>query len=360
MNRKRRNKKKLWLIKHNKKKLKQRTVRKKKRKNALKNNRNYYKPTQYSYYDKKIQEYKFLAPENFSIMNNPLDTIEYFNDVIHKINEKVHHKFTINFLLENVKEITIDAVMYMLAITKNTKKFHHTKGSYPINDNAKAIFMNSGFLKYVFSNKNIINPSPNNDIQIRMSNDSNENATTCKEINLTLMNRYGIERGKLHFLYDILYEMMINTNEHAYSSDTFLLNNWYVYVALEDEKVKFSFLDTGIGIPKTINKNFFEKINLLGLKNDAELILSALNGEFKTATKQVYRGKGLPKFTKYNKIGKIQNFKIVSGKGMVVYDKEKQNYVTYNLDKHLVGTVYYFEIEIDKLREEKNNGNNNL
>src|SRR5699024_953534 len=134
-------------------------------------------------------------------------------------------------------------------------------------------------------------------------------ATTCKEINLTLMNRYGIERGKLHFLYDILYEMMINTNEHAYSSDTFLLNNWYVYVALEDEKVKFSFLDTGIGIPKTVNKNFFEKINLLGLKNDAELILSALNGEFKTATKQVYRGKGLPKFTKYNKIGKIQNFK---------------------------------------------------
>ena len=126
MNRKRRNKKKLWLIKHNKKKLKQRTVRKKKRKNALKNNRNYYKPTQYSYYDKKIQEYKFLAPENFSIMNNPLDTIEYFNDVIHKINEKVHHKFTINFLLENVKEITIDAVMYMLAITKNTKKFHTT------------------------------------------------------------------------------------------------------------------------------------------------------------------------------------------------------------------------------------------
>lgn len=359
-NKKRRNKKKIWLKKQNIKKLKRRTERKEKRKRVLRHSNDFSKTTHFSHYDKKNQEFQFLAPKQFSIMNNPSETIEYFNDVIYKINGKIHHKLTINFLLNNVDEITIDAVMYMLAITKNTKKFHHTKGSYPINDNAKAVFMNSGFLKYVHSNRNIINPSPNNDIQIRMSNDSNDNALTCKEINSTIIERYKIKRNKLQFLYDILYEMMINTNEHAYSSDTFLLNNWYVYVALEEERVKFSFLDTGIGIPNTVNKNFIEKINLLRLKTDSDLIVSALNGKFKTATKQAYRGKGLPKFTKYNKTGKIKNFKIVSGKGMVCFDDEKLDYVAYNLDKNLVGTVYYFEINLNDLREEKENGNNNL
>lgn len=360
MNRKRRLEKRLWLKKQNYKKLIQRTKREKKRKNRIKNSQNFSKSTAYSFYDKKNQEFKFTAPETFSIMNNPSATIEYFNDVINKINEKFHHKLTINFSLQNVKNITIDAIMYMLAITKNTKKNHNTKGSYPIDNNAKALFMNSGFLKYVYSNKNIINPSPNEDIQIRMSNNSNQNAITCKEINSIIIEKYKIERKKLQFLYDILYEMMINTNEHAYNSKTFLLNNWYVYVALESDRVKFSFLDTGIGIPNTVNKNFVEKINILGIKTDAELIVSALNGKFKTSTKQVYRGKGLPKFTKYNKSNKIQNFKIVSGKGMVIYNDEDQDYITYNLDKNLIGTVYYFEINLDKLKEENVNGNNNL
>lgn len=344
---------------HNKKKLVQRTKRNKKKKHALVNN-HFLNTTRYSYYDKKEKDFKFLAPENFSIINNPTETIDYFNEVIVKINEKIHHKLTISFLLNNVKNITIDAIMYMLAITKNTKKNHNTRGSYPEDDTAKALFMNSGFLKYVFSNKNVINPSPNEDIQIRMSNDSNKNAITCKEINSIIIEKYGVARKKLQFLYDILYEMMINTNEHAYNSKNFLLNNWYVYVALEEERVKFSFLDTGIGIPNTVNKNFFEKINLLGLKTDADLILSALNGKFKTSTMQEYRGKGLPKFTKYNKANKIQNFKIVSGKGMISFDSKKQNYITYNLDKRLIGTVYYFEIELSSLLEGKNNGNNNL
>ena len=359
-NKKRRNKAKIWLIKQNVKKLRKRMQRKEKRKQKLRNSNDFSKVTHYSHYDRKNQEFKFLAPKQFSIMTNPKETIEYFNEVIHKINGKIHNKLTINFLLNNVDEITIDAVMYMLAITKNTKKLHHTKGCYPVNDSARTIFMNSGFLKYVYSNKNIINPSPNDDIQIRMSNDSNENAITCKEINSTIIERYKIKRNKLQFLYDILYEMMINTNEHAYSSSTFLLNNWYVYVALEDECVKFSFLDTGIGIPNTVNKNFIEKINLLGLKTDSDLIVSALNGKFKTSTKKAYRGKGLPKFTKYNKIGKIKNFKIVSGKGMVCFDEKKQDYVAYNLDKNLVGTVYYFEININDLKEERENENNNL
>ena len=79
-----------------------------------------------------------------------------------------------------------------------------------------------------------------------------------------------------------------------------------------------------------------------------------------TSTKQAYRGKGLPKFTKYNKEGKIQKFKIVSGKGKIEFDSSKNDYITTNLDKTLVGTVYYFEIDILKLKEAEKNENNNM
>lgn len=85
MNRKRRNKKKIWLVSQNKKRLKHRTKQKIKHKNRKKKMQNFSKTTNYSYYDKKNQEFKFLAPEIFSIMDNPKETIEYFNDVIKKL-----------------------------------------------------------------------------------------------------------------------------------------------------------------------------------------------------------------------------------------------------------------------------------
>lgn len=353
MNKKRRNKKKYWLIKKNKNKLIKRTKRKvRKEKKKYLNEQRKPKFAENVIYNKKKQEYKFIAPQKFSIMDHPIDTINYFNNILSTIDNKKHNKLTVNFILNAVNYITIDALMYMLAITKNTKKSHFTKGSYPIDEKAKSIFVNSGFLNYVKSTKQIISENPNDNIRIKICNNSDENRNICKTINLLLMKKYNIERKELRFLYDMLYEMMINTNEHAYNTKTFLQNNWYLYVELHEEKIKFSFLDTGMGIPYTINKNFFDKLTFLGIKTDADLILSALNGQFKTSTKLNHRGKGLPKFTKYNKNNKIMNFKIVSGKGKVTYDNDTQEYITIPLDKKLIGTVYYFEVNIIDLKEE--------
>lgn len=360
MNKKRKKKYKYWKAKHNYKKLNSRTKRKKKNKN--KNNLKKYR---YNFlkenlkYNKVNQEYSFPAPPIFSLMENPNETINYFNKILMIIKNKNYNNLTIKFLLEKVNEISIDALMYMLAITKNTKKKHYTKGSYPLNENAKSIFANSGFLSYVKSDKDFIKTNPDKNINIRVCNDSNENRNICKEINLILMQRYELEKKDLTFLYDILYEMMINTNEHAYTVSDFLLNNWYLYVELSEKTIKISFLDTGMGVPYTINKNFVEKLSFLRIKNDADLILSALNGEFKTSTKLNYRGKGLPKFTKFTKNKKISNFKIISGKGKVIYDNSINEYTTQGLDKKLQGTVYYFEINVNELKKEKQNGNNN-
>lgn len=344
--------KRMWIKKKNLKNVIKRTKRNKRKRQLNKTYKTRNKKYNYQY-DNKKNEYKIDTPKDFSIMNYPEKTIEFFNNVLDILKNNNHNKVTLSFILDNVENITIDAIMYFIALIKNTKHLHGTKGTYPKNEDAKKILINSGFLTYVRSKTKNLDIKSNNNIQIRLSNKSNNNRIVCREINSTIMKRYDIEKKKLTFLYDIICEMMINTNEHAYNKQTFLAANWYIYVDLKEDKVCFSLLDTGMGIPNTVHKNFREKIMSMGNKNDSELMLSALNGEFKTATKQHFRGKGLPKFTKYNKMGKLSNFKLVSGKGKIEFDNNIEDYKITELDNKLEGTVYYFEIDINKLKEKE-------
>lgn len=68
-----------------------------------------------------------------------------------------------------------------------------------------------------------------------------------------------------------------------------------------NDRIRFIFVDTGFGIANTVKKNFKEKVQqlfgkMLGLGiaiNDAQLIQSAFNGDFRTSTNQDNRGNGL-------------------------------------------------------------------
>lgn len=107
-------------------------------------------------------------------------------------------------------------------------------------------------------------------------------------------------------------------------------NKWYLMANFDkiNNKINFVFLDTGFGIPKTINKNYKEKVAQI-LQNsvgelgfifaapEAHLIESALQGGFRTKTNQHFRGKGLPCIYEFYKNNYIQDLIIISNYGYI-------------------------------------------
>ncbi|MEL7657006.1 MAG: ATP-binding protein, partial [Bacillota bacterium] len=123
-------------------------------------------------------------------------------------------------------------------------------------------------------------------------------------------------------LYSMIMELMTNTKQHAYLDKGGIMGgNWYIFAeGLENSSVRFVFLDTGIGIPATINKKFSEKIKdlmrIFGAPFDeSKYISSALRGEFRSETRQQNRGKGLPGIYEDSCSGLISGLVIISGSG---------------------------------------------
>lgn len=125
-------------------------------------------------------------------------------------------------------------------------------------------------------------------------------------------------------LYPMIIELMTNTHQHAYEPCEVqtMMCNWYIFAQDTDNAVHFIFLDTGLGIPKTVSKRFWEKIKDWISKNDAIYLKSALQGEFRSETKQEHRGKGLPGIYEDARASSINNLSIISGRGKCVVKKD--------------------------------------
>ena len=138
---------------------------------------------------------------------------------------------------------------------------------------------------------------------------------------------------------------MTNTVQHAYNydklTDSYLIPAWFIYCEHKNDKVICNFVDIGDGIPQTIHKKFLKDLFL----NDSSAILSALNGELRTETRNSYRGKGLPYLKKCVIDGSIINFKVMSGKGSCSYLNGMLEFVKKEYDKNILGSIYYWEME---------------
>ena len=201
---------------------------------------------------------------------------------------------------------------------------------------------NSGFLNYVKSNNKIPLYSDNEKIQIVCGKKIDQ--IIAKKICDFVIAFGNRSKPQCHFLYDMLIELMSNTKQHAYYNyNNALLNYWYIFVEHDENEIKFTFLDTGTGIPQTINKKFVEKIKMLNLKTDSQFIHSTLLGQFRTETRESHRGKGLPQIFKYyNYYHKFEKLKIISGKGTYGFGLSDNGSLTNSFQ----GTLFYWEIPI--------------
>jgi len=343
-------KNKIWLDRHAKNKFKKELKRR-----YRYNEKNYttYVEQSQTLKSKKRLKYKLsrnkydplIAPENFSLYSNPEETLSFFYD----IEQKFKHGNPVYFDMKNIKILTIDTIMYFLAILKGLKHArieYGVKGSIPSEKKCKDLLKASGFFKYVNSGYRNKDLSYESDM-IQISIGQNANPYSAKNICDFTMSKLNLKRAAIRSLYDVMIELMSNTKQHAYGI-RYVIRDWYIFVRYISEKnsIRFIFLDTGEGIPTTVKRTGFEYIKSIvanvplmpvGTKH-TEYIRSALNGELRSSTGKLHRGKGLPKIYSFYNNGYIKKLTIISNHGY--FAKGFDN----DIDNSLNGTIYYWEI----------------
>jgi hypothetical protein len=137
---------------------------------------------------------------------------------------------------------------------------------------------------------------------------------------------------------------MSNTHNHAAGKERkdAVRQTWYstVYADVSRSRACYTFLDTGVGIFKSIRlrglKRFFKAI---GVSNNAEILEQILEGRVGSSTGVPYRGKGLPSIYALLKRGSIKELVIIANS--VYANVSKGDYRV--LEIGFPGTLLYWE-----------------
>lgn len=292
------------------------------------------------------KEFKFVAPQIFSLTKNSEDTKKFFLDIIECYSAKktFNLPFKNIFLdLSQIEYITPEAIMYIIALTNSLKTsiLHKTniRGNFPKNKKVRNALINSGFLNYVNSNTIAKIEPEKPTIQI-VSGDSVNSCDVAKVIDFITCNSKYDKRALRH-LYTMLIEIMTNSVQHAYNNkDIVLKRNWYMYIEIGDN-IDITILDIGEGIPNTVRHRIKDFIYKVQSNTESKIIFSALNGDFRTETSKSYRGKGMPYILSCYKNSNIKKLNIISGKGSVSMEKYTTETIFKDSQANFSGTVFY-------------------
>lgn len=305
-----------------------------------------------SVYNSKSKRYEFHAPLNFSIINNPEETSKFFDSIICFITNKRNFGKNIFIDISRISQLTIDALMYLLAIVNNLDDNFKNKfwfsGNTPSDVKVRKLFVESGFYHFVKCLGNEPITKNNDNVQIM----SGENCDTglAKRLCDFVCEKANVSKRSCSFLYNMIIELMSNTHRHAYPGGQGILHSrWYCFAEYDrEDTISFSFMDTGAGIPATVRKKFLERIDFLRLKEEHSYVVSALNGEFRTSTNKGYRGKGLPKIREFCASRKIKNLHILANRADVMV--RERGYNSNDIMTSLCGTLYYWQIDLLTLK----------
>lgn len=288
------------------------------------------------------------APSNFSFIYNTEETIAYF-DKAHK-ELKARHK--INFDISDISTLTTDAIAVQIAKIKDTK-FHFRSGimgNEPKNQNLKRLFQQSGFYEYV--NATVYRPLSNNKLLIHKVTKNRVEPKLAKEACLVGIRHTFKNEEIFEPLYDIIIEIMQNTNNHAGSTKG--KYDWWlhVYNHPESSKTSYSFLDLGVGIFESLSVQNFKRnvLQYFGLRSNLDLVEKLFAGEIKSRTARPERGKGIPQVFECSQDDAFEKFILISND--IYADLKTKEYRL--LNKKFEGTLFYWEL-IDKKSIENGN-----
>lgn len=310
-------------------------------------------------YDKKGRELCknesviLYTPKILSFFDNTVPTMTLFKRA--RMFLECSNCYKLIYNLKNVEKITIDVIMYMVALSndiRRDKPFIQFALSLPTKEDTKNFVKKCGLKQFVKGNNDYIVEDCKDYYTIAIG--SKADPLITKSICEFVYPFLGINKSDGFFLYNTFIELMNNAEQHAYDFNRDD-KKWFTFVENTNDKIKFTFLDTGIGIPNTVFKkttyktNGFDALDLIDLaeNKDARFIFSALIRENKRSqTRLDNRGHGLPEIYSYYRDGKYtSNLKIISGHGICMFsDNEREKPILINMDQKFHGTLFFWEI----------------
>lgn len=286
---------------------------------------------------KKRTPKNISAPVDFSFVENTEATIEYFNSAKTELTKG----FPIIFDISKIKTLTTDAIALQIARIKD-ENFHFNNGilgNAPDESKLRELFLQSGFYRYVETR----GPKPEGKNKlIHKITDNKVEPKIAKEACINgLMHTFGND-DIFDPLYDILIEIMQNTNNHA--GETKGKYDWWLHVYNDpiSQTSKYTFLDLGIGIFESLPvQSFKRKISkFVGLNSNVNLVKPLFDGEIKSRTARPERGKGIPQVYEHSQHKFFKNFYLIS-------NNIKVNMKTLDITKlkyNFSGTLFYWEL----------------
>lgn len=181
----------------------------------------------------------------------------------------------------------------------------------------------------------------------------------CNESGKTLVLKNKIAEivgesvKKWTFLHGGLDEAITNVSHHAYPKNgnrRTAKKCWYLTGSYDDEnkELEIVFFDQGIGIPKTLPKNFSEEVlSTLTINGDGDSISAAMELG-RTRTRESDRGKGLPDLLTFLQKRESGNLSIFSLKGKLALEikKDSKTEKCYNLSEQIPGTLIIWKVSL--------------
>ena len=288
------------------------------------------------------------APEFFDMIDNPDETIEFFNALF----SAVRGRRRVFLNLSGVEHLAPNSLLYILSQFKKWESRglqHEVSGNEPRNEVCRTMLRQSGFYKYLTSHLHPEVDSP--DILKIEEGREVDGELAGRVLNLCGMSVHSPD-PESRKTYTSIVELMGNTREHANPESKEHLY-WYLMAVVDrkDSKIRISFLDNGAGIPKTLRKKPLELVEELLARvfsietlSESALILSSLKGEVRSRTKEGHRGKGLPSIYNGYNLGILNELVIISNKGYVnLADNDIRD-----LPRKFLGTLFCWTIPMRK------------
>lgn len=278
------------------------------------------------------------APNEFSLIYNTEETIQYFNNA----QDELKKGNRVLFDISQIQKLSTDAIAVLIAKIKDERFIHHSSisGNEPSDVALKELFIQSGFYDYV----RIRGPKPINNKKLLIHKITNNRVEPdiAKEACLLGLRHTFNNEDIFEPLYNILIEIMQNTNNHAGSTRG--KYDWWlhVYTHPNSTKTSYTFLDLGVGIFESLPVKSYKRdfLEIIGLTSNLDLVPKLFAGEIKSRTSRPERGKGIPQVYECSKDSVFNKFILISN-DIFADLKNAENKI---LHTPFNGTMYYWEI----------------